>query len=416
MIKGPRQSGKTTLLAMIRQKLISQGTDPNLISLISFEERNLLEQFTKEPLSFIKSFLLPRGAKRYYIFLDEYQYVSNGGQKLKLIYDTFTPQVKILITGSSSLELTSSLAKFMVGRLLSSYLFPLSFEEFLLARDRRLYHLWQERNLSLNNFFFSGKTPVKEELEDVFLADFFPLFSEYITFGGYPAIVTEDNIKLKQTLLQNLIETYVDRDIIGLLKEESITEFRNLIRILAAQNGRLVNYQQLSSDSRLYYRKIKHFLSVLEETFLLEKLLPFSGNLTSELKKNPKIYFLDSGLRNALVSNFSQFDFRADRGELVEGFVLANMVYSLKQEADFLFWRTLAGAEVDFIIRKTPKIFPLEVKFQSLKKPMLGRSIYSFLKTYEPERFLILTKDFWDFKKIGKTKILFAPVYYFSPL
>ncbi len=413
-IKGPRQAGKTTLLKIIHQKLVKEGVNPELINSLNFENRNLVEQFETNPVDFVGSFINPKIDSPQYLFLDEYQYVSNGGQKLKLVYDTYAPKLKLIITGSSSLELTGKVAKFMVGRMLSAYLFPFTFDEFLQARNTRLYRVWQERNQVLQKFLFADSSTTKQK-EDIFLSELMPFWEEYVSFGGYPAVVTEPEKELKQTLLVNLINTYIERDIIELLGEESVTEFRFLTRLLAAQTGQLLNYQQLSNDTTLYYRKVKHFLSVLQETFLIKQLLPLHGNLSTELKKNPKIYFLDSGLRNALVDNFAGLDYRTDKGALVESVVLSNIVYAMKSEAEVLFWRTTGGAEVDFVIRKGTKLFPVEAKYQTMNKPKVSRSLYGYIENYQPKSVLILTKDFWGEKTVNKTKILFAPVWYFTP-
>lgn len=218
--------------------------------------------------------------------------------------------------------------------------------------------------------------------EDIFIREFKPLWEEYLTFGGYPAVVCENNQETKRVLLENIISTYIDRDIIGPLNEESISELQDLTRILAAQTGTLLNYQQLSSDTNLYYRKVKHFLSVLEETFLVKGIRPLHGNLTTELKKNPKTYFLDPGLRNSLVGNFAPLEHRPDRGELAESGTLANVLYNFNGEV--LFWRTTGGAEVDFILRCGQKIFPVEVKYQSMTRAQTSRSLHSFIKAYAP--------------------------------
>ena len=412
-VKGPRQAGKTTLLKIIRRELIRQGIDPNTITTLNFEDRNLMGQFEANPVEFVRSYISPEVASKHYLFLDEYQYVREGGQKLKLIYDTYTPKLKIIITGSSSLELTDEVGKFMVGRMLSAYLFPFTFDEFLQARDERLRRLREEKNQLLRKFLFDTTSVVEVKKEDIFLQEFVPHWEEYTAFGGYPAIVTEPRKELKQTLLSNLVNTYIERDIISLLGEESITEFRYLTRLLAAQTGQLLNYQQLANDTSLYYRKVKHFLSVLQETFLIRQLLPFHENVSTELRRNPKVYFLDSGLRNALVNNFAGVDYRADKGTLVESVALANILYALKLNTEVLYWRTTGGAEVDFIIRKGAELFPIEIKYRTMTQSRVSRSLCSYINAYKPNRILVLTRDYWGERVANETKILFAPVWYF---
>jgi len=413
-IKGPRRAGKTTLLKIIRQELINRGTNPDTITTLNFEDRSLMGRFETNPVEFVRSYVSSEAVSKHYLFLDEYQYVREGGQKLKLIYDTHVPKLKLIITGSSSLELTSEVGKFMVGRMLSAYLFPFTFDEFLQARDERLRRVFEEKNQLLQRFLFDA-VPIEEvKKEDIFLQEFAPHWGEYTAFGGYPAVVTEPQKELKQTLLNNLSNTYIERDIISLLGEESITEFRYLTRLLAIQTGQLLNYQQLANDTSLYYRKVKHFLSVLQETFLIKQLLPLHGNLSTELRRNPKIYFLDSGLRNSLVNNFAEVDDRTDKGALVESVALANVLYNLRPNAEILYWRTSGGAEVDFIVREGAKLFPIEVKYRTMTQPTVSRSLCSFIKAYKPQNVLVLTRDFWGKRTTNNTSILFAPVWYFG--
>lgn len=407
-IRGPRQAGKTTLLSTLKGKLVDRGVNPDLIEIINFEDREKVEQFEIDPLAFIRSFL-SSDEKRQYLFLDEYQYIEQGGQKLKLVFDELSDRVKIVVTGSSSLELTTQTAKFMVGRLLSAYLFPFSFEEFLTAKSKRLARIYRKRKSALRGFLFEGKSVPEKFFKAPFLKELNKYWKRYAIFGGYPAVVTAESKETKKDLLRGLANTYIERDVIGLLGERSIKEFRDLVRIVASQSGGLVNYQDLATDSNLYYKKVKHFLSVLEETFLIKEVLPFHKNLTTELKKNPKIYFLDSGLRNLLVDNFSDLEFRSDKGRIAEGIVLSNLEYAFKAKGEVLFWRTTGGAELDFLLRRGAKLYPIEVKYRSMKKPKTTRALYSFVKTYNPEQVLVLTKDLWARKKIEGNDLIFAP-------
>ncbi len=412
-IKGPRQAGKTTLLNILRGELIKQGVDDSDIEILNFENRSLVEQFQGNPVEFVKSYFQGSSDQRQYLFLDEYQYVKFGGQKLKLVYDALSPQIKIIITGSSSLELTQKTAEFLVGRLLTANLYPFHFGEFLRAKDQRLHYIWKKTSALVHGF-------VKGEKKQASLSDFteynqdlLDFWREYLTYGGYPAVITEPRKEMKKDLLEGLVSTYIDRDIIRLLKVESIEEFRNLIRITASQTGQLVNYNQLADDSRLYYRKVKHFLSILEETYLLKLLRPYHRNLTTELKKNPKIYFLDCGLRNYLINNFSQLDYRQDKGELAESGVLSAFTYSLPENTKLNFWRTAGGAEVDFILNfSEQKIFPVEVKYQNLNRPKTTKAIISFIKSYSPRRMLVLTKGFTGQRVVENTEIVFVPSFW----
>jgi len=414
-VKGPRQAGKTTLLKdIIKDKLINErDVDEEAIDIINFENRNLVDNFEDEPLNFIKTRADEQFDKNY-IFIDEYQYVDDGGQKLKLIHDELHEDVKIIITGSNSLELSDDTARFMVGRMFSLYLSPLTFKEFLFEKDdSNIIGAYDLKNKKIKNFLFKRESVKTEQKQDTYpkIENF---WEEYSTFGSYPAVVTAQKEKIKKNILQQIINTYIEKDIIRLLKQGEVKKFRNLLKLVSVQTGNLLNYEQVTSDLDIYFEKAKQLLSVMEETFLIKRIKPLHGNMTTELKKQPKVYFLDMGLRNFMTSNFSDLELRTNKGEIVESMVLNNLYYNQKDKADILFWRTKAGAEVDFIIRKGSELYPIEVKYKKTKDLNVTKSILSFIKNYNPDRFLILTKGSWGQREVEGAKVLFAPVWYFD--
>ena len=245
----------------------------------------------------------------------------------------------------------------------------------------------------------------------VYIKDWQRLFNDYVVFGGYPEVVKAKDEETKKEILKNIINTYLEKDIIGLLQIGDFLRFKSLSTILAAQTGQLINYQQLSNDTRTTFERLKRYLSVLEETYIIKIVYPYFKNLTSELKKNPKIYFIDTGLRNYLVNNFNLLDRRSDKGQIVEMFALANCLYALTDEVVYQFWRTAGGAEVDLVIKQGEDVYPLEIKYSSFKKEAINRSFRSFISTYKPKTSLVLTKDFLGKASIDQTKIIFAPLY-----
>ena len=138
---------------------------------------------------------------------------------------------------------------------------------------------------------------------------------------------------------------------------------------------------------------------------------PFYSNKITEIKKAPKIYFLDLGLRNALISDFRLPDLRFEKGAMVENFVFQNFYYR-KELTSLYFWRTKMGAEVDFVLDYQGETFPFEVKYQDFEKEKLSRSFLSFLNTYQPKRGVVLTKNYFGEKRFHQTAILFLPVYF----
>ena len=410
-IKGPRQSGKTTLLKMLREWLITrQNIKPENIIFLTFEDREILEKFSSDAQEFVRTFIGNRKNERFYFLVDEFQYLKDGGQKLKLLYDTFE-KVKFIITGSSSLELTGSTGKFLVGRVFSFYLYQLSFEEIMRIKSSQLNNVYQERTNCIKDFIFNGKE-FSIPQKDIFGKDFERAFEEYATWGGYPEVVKAEEEDTKRIILKNIYETYITRDIVELLKITDFSKLRNLLLLLAGRIGNLVNYNDLTLNTHTYFKEVKRYLFILQETFIIEMVKPFFSNETTELKKNPKIYFIDTGFRNYLLHNFNDLAIRQDKGAIVENSVFSQLKIKEKDNYQIRYWRTLSKAEVDFILKENGVLVPVEVKYSEMKMPQVTRGFRNFLSAYKPKRALILTKNFWGSLKIDETTIKFIPVWY----
>ena len=400
-IKGPRQSGKTTLLRIMEQSLVKKGVNTVFLN---FEDPDVLEAFEADPKEYVKSFLLEKG--RYCFLMDEYHYVKDAGKKLKLLYDTFD-NIKFVVTGSSSLELGGAMAKFLVGRVFFFELFPFSFHEFLVAKNPRLARIYEEKNRAVREFMLGNEDKIEK---DIFLKELLPLFGEYVTFGGYPAVIKTEDAETKRMILKSIYDTYISKDIVAFLKVTDALKYRHVVRALALLIGNLINYNDLCSTCQVYYKELKRIISILSETYVISLLRPFYKNPITELKKQPKPYFFDLGLRNYIADNFSAMDKRVDAGALVENFVflsLRNM-----DDAAVSYWRTIAKAEVDFVLRVRDGIIPVEVKYQHFAEPKVSRSLRSFIMSYKPKRALVATGDFWGRAIVDKTTVLFTPAYY----
>jgi len=406
-IKGPRQSGKTTLLRIISEYLVNvcKVGRQNVIY-ITFEDRDILEAFSRDPKGYINSYISDKNKKHYFL-IDEVHYLKEAGQKLKLLYDLYE-NLKLVITGSSSLELTGSTAKFLVGRVFLFNLFQFSLGEFLETKEVNLYNVYKENMNILKRFIEEGKGfDVKEE---IFEKDFTRHFEEYLKFGGYPEVVKTNNLEAKQIILKNIYDTYITKDIVELLRMGDVSCFRTVVVLLANTIGGLINYNSLAADGKSYFRQIKYFLSVLEETFVVRILRPFFLNITTELKKNPRIYFVDTGLRNYIINNFNELSLRQDAGKLVENVTLSELCQ--KSDYSVKYWRTVGKAEVDFILDNRKTVIPVEVKYSRLKSPEISRGFRNFVNQYKPERAIVLTKGYWDRITVNKTRVIFFPVWY----
>lgn len=380
-VVGPRRSGKTTLLLHLKENL------PNS-AFLSFEDENLLTLFENDIKSFARLYIKPYQN----IILDEFQYAKKGGKNLKYLFD-FYPGKKIIISGSSSIELTIKAAKYLVGRVLSFPLYPFSFKEFLRAN-----------NPQLEEVVAAEKKPSSDLVKQVE-----PYLNEYLIYGGYPEVVLVEDFSVKQTLLQNIYQLYFLKDVAKLAQLVEDWKLKTLVKILAANVGGMVNYTQLAAEANIDFKTLKSYLNFLEKTFIILPISPFFTNKTKEITKNPKVYFWDLGLRNALINYFEPALLRRDMGFLFENFV-AIYLASSKQKANLRFWRTKAKAEVDFVVTGKETTMPIEVK-SSLNQAKLSRSLRSFLLRYEPEEAFIANLNVFGQKKLENTKVHFVPVF-----
>ncbi len=394
-IVGPRQTGKTTLLKRIKEKLDKKEQN---VQFITFEKRADLDLFEE-----VEDF------KRYYqdkdaILIDEFQYAENGGQKLKYLYDT--TDIKFIVTGSSSLDLVHKTGKYMVGRMFSFNLYPFSFREFLRYKDKNLLDMltknFENPLKSFNPQKSFGKS-INQKLEN--------LLEEYLIYGGYPRVVTGKEKEEKELVLESNLENYLQKEIKDLLNLASDKKLFNLAKTLATQIGELINYNNLSNVTELSYQKTKEHLNILEKTYILNLIRPFYTNKRTEITKNPVPYFIDTGFRNHLINDFRSFKLRNDKGALMENFVF--MVLQRKTTSNLReinYWRSKSRAEVDFVIQDEQKPIPIEVKYS--KNPTPGKSFYSFLNKYDCKKSFILTNGVSKRIKKKGAEINFIPVYY----
>jgi len=237
-------------------------------------------------------------------------------------------------------------------------------------------------------------------------------FGEYVSYGGYPEVIKAESDNEKVMVIKNIFNTYLEKDIISYLHITDTVKFRKLVSVLSSIIGGLVSYDKLAESCGSYFKEITGLLDVLEQTYVVKFLRPFHRNMVTELRKSPKVYFQDCGMRNYAISNFNRLDIREDAGKLAENFVL-NEISSYSEDRFINFWRTTAKAEVDIILSSGERIVPIEVKFEGMKRGKLTRSLTSFIVTYKPDHAIVATKDFWGERMIGKTKVKFIPIVYF---
>lgn len=390
IIVGARQVGKTVLLGMLKDYLTKErNINPRNVLYFNldiikdwefFQDQSKLIEFLKE-----KSL-----RSKIYLIVDEAQRVPECSRFFKGVYDS-NLKVKLILSGSASLELKTRLKESLAGRKQVFHLFPFSFSEFLKARNEDLAEILEEK----------GKISLlsKKKLNS--------LFKEYAVWGGYPRVALSRGKEKRQNILSELYTSYIEKDIVGFLEIKNRLGFSKLVKLLAGQTGQLVNIGELSNSLNLDRGTVERYIKALEDTFIITPLYPYFKNPRQEIIKQNKIYFNDPGLRSYALADFSLFEERRDAGFALENAVFKAILLYLGPLKRIRFWRTKQGSEVDFLVLKGEKMMPIEVK-SNIKKPMISLGLRNFIKKYSPQKALMVNLSLEEKIKIERTIIHFV--------
>ena len=348
LIFGPRQVGKTTLLneflknTNLKYKL-ENGDNIKVQDVLSSEDFDRIKEF-------VEGYEL--------VAIDEAQKIKNIGTGLKIIVDQ-VPGIKVIATGSSSFELLGQTGEPLAGRKTTIKLLPVAQLEL-----KKLY----------NNYELKDRLP------------------EYLIFGGYPAVVAETTKNKKIDLLDEIVESYLLKDILEFEKVKGSRTIFNLLKLLAFQIGSEVSLRELAQDLNIDYKTVNRYLDILEQSFIIYPLTGFSRNLRSEINKKNKYYFYDNGIRNAIISNFNDLSSRDDIGQLWENFLFMERLKKREYNhiyANAYFWRTWEKQEIDLIEEEGSKLHAYEFKWSKDKVKVPSK----WSETYKDSTFEVITKD-----------------------
>ncbi|MFA5827199.1 MAG: ATP-binding protein [Candidatus Paceibacterota bacterium] len=340
VVLGPRQSGKTTLSKAIIEPFKEKG-----------------QYFNCELLD-IRNHLVPRQPELLYqkvkdykiVVLDEAQTVENIGLILKNFTDTY-PQIQIIATGSSSFDLANKINEPMTGRTYEFMLYPLSYKEI-----------------------------DSENLNDM------------LTFGMYPGIVSA-NLNDKLDRLQNIATNYLYKDIFNFEQIRKPVVFEKLAITLAREVGSQISTDRLAKILDTNKATIERYIALLEQAFIVKRLYSFSRNLTSEIKKSYKIYFLDLGLRNVLAQDVISPEIRKDNGKIFENFFIIERLKFMQNNGHYpshYFWRTYDKNEIDLVELNEGNIKAFECKFSKENKTS---SLHKFILIYKEAKTHLVNKE-----------------------
>ncbi|NOQ67890.1 AAA family ATPase [Patescibacteria group bacterium] len=380
ILNGARQVGKTTLLKQIEKELIEKNKNSSVVYLLADDIENksifnspasielYLKQFHKFPSQYL------------YLMIDEFQVINQAGLFLKNLFDKHKDKMQLIVSGSSSLEISKS-SEFLTGRAIHFDISQINFREyfdFAYQTETKKIAIIDFEELEL--FYKIFKTKLEMSLDG------------YLTFGGYPEVITTKGFNDKKIVLKSIIKTYIEKDIINFLKVENTSGFNNLTKILSSQIGNLVNANELSNTTNLSINTLNKYLNILTGTYIFNLVTPYYKNVRGEISKMPKIYILDFGVRSYLSRFFNRENFIVDGG-IIENFVYLSLLSQFQK--DYLhFYRTVSGAEIDFVIEKeNGKNILCEVKYRS--KVTVPLAMKNFQKRYPTlvDQKIIITKD-----------------------
>lgn len=369
VLHGARQVGKTSILRYLQNQLTAAG---EAVVYFDLEDSRTLFILDDGVDAFL-AYLLGEGwnlgeievaGKRLYVMIDEIQYMRDPSPFLKLLVDHH-PVLKLVVSGSSSFEIRSKFRQTLVGRTVNFEIYPLSFKEFL-----------QFKGVA----FVENILPVPKKIDDLKA-----LYLEFALYGGYPQIVLTPEISKKEMFLQQIIDTYIRKDIRDLAEIRDIAGFNRLLEVLSGQSGGLLNVNELANTCRLSRLTVERYLFFLEQTYIIRLLRPFSRNLRSELIKTPKVFFCDTGLMQMLWLKRLQ---RELLGPVFENSVFSELLkgYGMDRVA---FWRTQQKQEIDFIIKDwleardgAPNRLPLPVEVKASFPAGIPSSVKNFQAEY----------------------------------
>ncbi len=349
VVYGPRRVGKTTLLNDFLAKTelkykIDSGDN------IKTQEILASQDFSKI-LAYAEGYEL--------ITIDEAQNIPNIGMALKILVDQI-PGIYVVVTGSSSFDLEQKIGEPLTGRKKTLILYPFSQIELL-----NVYN--------------------KQELQEK--------LTEFLIFGSYPEVFLAKTKKEKIAILNELVSSYLLKDVLNIEKIRGSFQLLNLLKLLAFQVGNEVSLSELATQIKMDVKTVAKYLDILEKGFVIKRMGGFSRNLRQEITTKAKYYFLDNGIRNAVISQFNDLNDRDDVGRLFENFVVMEKIKKDEYKESYgnlYFWRTYAGQEIDLIEDKDGQLRAFEIKWsQNFKKD----APKDWKKTYSESEYKVINRE-----------------------
>ena len=371
LVIGPRQCGKSTLIWHTLA-----GMPPKVIYINGNELG--LRQWCASPGNFwvdIEQLML----RPEVLFFEEVQYIENAGLFLKGLVD-LRKEVMVFATGSSSFHLHDKIRESLAGRAERITLFPFSLAE------------WAKEGAGRPKAIYEKQATEK--------------FERSLIFGSYPEVCFNDRPDL---ILNSLVEAFVIRDASDVFHIKYPDKLRKLLSLMATQIGNLVNFSDWANLCGIDVKTTESYANILEESHIIKLLRPYAGGKRAEITSTPKVFFVDNGIRNLMVHQFNDFEFRADKGPLFENWLFSELIKNSEYNDLLYYWRSKGMAEVDFIRQRGDRLEAFEAKASRMDRPRLTRSAKSFIDGYAPNIFYVVNLSLDSEEMIGRTLVRWIP-------
>ena len=347
VLLGARRTGKTYILSKLQKKikntLFLNGDDYKTTLLL---QNKTIEEY-KKIIGNNKIFII-----------DEAQNIDNIGHILKIMHDNI-PKLKIIATGSSAFDLANKLGEPLTGRKKTIRIFPMA-----------------QMELS--------------EYENYF--ETYERLPERLLYGSYPEIFHYKSYNEKREYLDELINSYLLKDILILDNIKNSDKLLNILKLLSFQVGSEVSLNEIAGKIGISKNTVERYIDLLKKVFVIFEIKAYSNNKRNEISKMSRYYFTDNGVRNAVINNFNDIDFRNDTGQLWENYIISERVKYLSYNKIFAgtyFWRTYSQQEIDWIEQIDDKLDAYEIKYTKKKVKIPPQ----WQKHYQNSTFKLINRD-----------------------
>ena len=349
VLLGPRRVGKTVLV----KQLLDEITEPNL--LLNGEDITTQELFSRRSIQNFKQLL----EGKLLLVIDEAQKIPDIGNALKLMIDEIEG-LRILITGSSAFDIGNYTGEPLTGRKYTFKLFTISEQEY-------------------------------DQVDSVLVRK--DKLRERLVYGNYPELLQLKTKNQKNRYLNDLVTSYLLKDILAFENIKNSNKVIGLLRLLAYQIGGIVSTTELGKQLGMSGNTVNKYLDLLSKVFIIHRVGGFSRNLRKEITKNNRWYFLDNGIRNILIANMNPLELRNDIGQLWENYIISERIKFQSYTGMIVnnyFWRTYDQQEIDWVEEREGKLYGYEFKWNSKKKVKVPGG---WKNNYPESEFIVITPE-----------------------